>query len=103
MKPHWISFWTSEPEHFEYHGPWWVSGEDMKDRVSIVAAVMAKDEKEAEKVIERAFDPGHEPDEWRFVTPKPADWNPLDNVSGRFPPAKWMKWPWPGTNAARNK
>lgn len=97
MKPFWISFWYAESElpKFEYHGPWWISGERDDGCQSICAAVMAKDEPSAKTVIREAHDDKKSPAEWRFVEEQAADWNPLANAGGRFPPKKWMQWPWP--------
>lgn len=111
QRPFWVSFWDS-PEHlktFEYSGPWWISGmrgafDDESDtQESIVAAVMAEDEQDARRVINQAYDGKDGPLEWRFVTPKPADWRPLLNESGRFPPKPWMKWPWPTPLASKGE
>lgn len=97
MKPFWVSFWIHEDElsKFEYNGPWWISGEDMRSRTSIVAAVMAESPEDAQEVIIAAHDDKKVPDEWRFVEERESDWNPLANKSGRFESDVWMKWPWP--------
>ncbi len=96
MIPHWVSFWSADPSRWEYRGPWWITGVRMSDDAqSIVAAVMAEHEAHAEEIIRAAHDAGHHPIEFRFVEPRPSDWNPLDNVSGRFEPEPWMQWPFP--------
>ena len=102
--PHWISYYVPDAvlEAFEYHGPWWISGETMDDKTIICAAVMASDEGAAQFIIEGAFDPGTDMSnvELRFNTQKAADWSPFG--SDRFPQADWMRWPWPNfTLAAR--
>lgn len=93
LTPFWISFWTSTPEHFEYHGPWWESGSDFDDRRSLCAAVMAEDEEDAKRIISKAFDDGFAPDDWRFAEPEETAWSPFND---RFQRQDWMKWPWPG-------
>lgn len=90
----WVSWVQPKELHssFEYHGPWWISGEDDEGHAyTICAAVMAKDEEAAKRVILDAFDA--EPGEltWRFA--KERDGSPF---SDRFPRADWMRWPWPG-------
>mgnify|MGYP001546457452 CR=1 FL=1 len=102
MKAYWISFWMKPGElpNWEYHGPWWITGEDADGRQSICAAVMANDEPGAKWVIRAAHDTKKSPAEWRFCEEQAPDWNPLANVSGRFPPKKWMKWPPPTVRAS---
>ena len=94
MTNYWVSFWGSDENlpHFEYHGPWWVSGEDAHDRLSICAAVRASSEDEAVDIIERAFDEGYGVDDWRFVSDRSEEWSPFGD---RFKKADWMKWPYP--------
>lgn len=91
---YWVSFWVNQEnaKAFEYHGPWWVSGEDGLGRVSICAAVCANSEIEARGVIDKAFDAGYHLDEWRFVNERAEEWSPF---SDRFKQAEWMKWPYP--------
>lgn len=98
MKSYWVSFWGCGMEHFEYHGPWWVSGyRDYCDvtEAAVCMAVRARDETHAKSIARRAWDKGHSFTEMRFVTEQRDDWNPLANESGRFPPKAWMQWPWP--------
>lgn len=99
MKNWWVGFWILQGDlkHFEYHGPWWRSGErgdevDLTEH-SICAAVHAESERAAKKVIEDAFDKGHYPSgEFRFVSERDDKWAPWTD---RFKAAPWMKWPWP--------
>jgi len=100
MNRYWASFWQPEEisSAFEYHGPWWISGEDMEGRRSICAAVVAKDESAAIEVLRKAHDRDRRPAilDMRFLTPKPGNWSPFaKDGKGRFMRAKWMKWPWP--------
>ena len=98
MTNYWVSFWSSRENlpHFEYHGPWWISGEDSQDRFSICAAVRASSEEDAESIIGKAFDDGYCVDEWRFINGRPDDWDPFAN--DRFLRNDWMKWPYPEYN-----
>lgn len=91
MKSWWVSWWGANGA-FEYHGPWWISGEREDGLPCFCAAVRAKDEAGAKRVIEKAHDPGCSPGEWRFVSVRLRGWEPF---SDRFPRADWMKWPWP--------
>jgi len=92
-KPYWVSF-ESYLRGFEYHGPWWISGETEDGAKLVCAAVMATDEEDARHTIYASFDePHYEGPNWfRFVEVRPASWNPFGD---RFPKADWMKWPWP--------
>lgn len=106
MKRFWVSFWSKDPSKWEYHGPWWISGErggwdDADDtEQSICAAVTAADETQAKRIIEVAHDKGHKPSEWRFVTEKAEDWEPFCD---RFERREWMKWPWPDIRPAQRR
>ncbi|HEY9417904.1 MAG TPA: hypothetical protein VIQ30_24355 [Pseudonocardia sp.] len=86
--PYWVSWWCQTA--FEYHGPWWISGEGPLGS-SVVAAVHAVSEREAMRVIEDAHDNGGAEIEWRFVDEREPDWSPF--ASDRFPRAEWMRWP----------
>jgi len=103
-KPFWVSWYgltnLAGPWPWEYHGPWWVSGlapdDDGEYTIpTICAAVMAVDEEAAKRVILDCHDTPPDDLRWRFVEEQKPDWNPLQNDSGRFPAAHWMKWPWP--------
>lgn len=88
-------WWVSWYEHtvpFEYHGPWWVTGQELGggQRRTIVAAVLAADEDAARGVIVAAHDEPPTEVSWRFVEERPADWAPF---SDRFPRGTWMQWP----------
>jgi len=102
FQPYWVSWWEPWELYFafEWHGPWWVSGErDVSTSLnqilpvdlSICAAVMAESEDQARSKITNAHDNPVEL-EWRFVTAKPADWSPFND---RFTRRDWMNWPWP--------
>lgn len=92
-RPFWVRWYGDSA--FEYHGPWWISGESEDHRI-FVAAVMARDEEHAKDIIEDAHDDGCFPAEWSFVEERPPDWDPF--ASDRFPRADWMQWPWPRSN-----
>jgi len=97
MKPYWVSWWEDEEFYptFEYHGPWWISGQrDVQGGTvdySMCAAVMAESEEDAKLKIEAAHDNPCELD-WRFVEECEPGWEPF---SSRFARRDWMKWPWP--------
>ena len=85
----WVSWYSNGA--FEYHGPWWVSGQRLSDNAhTICAAVRADTEDAARKVITDAHDDPTTTLEWRFVEERPDDWNPF---SDRFPRADWVQWP----------
>lgn len=101
MKSHWASVYLPAKLRpaFEYHGPWWISGETMptddEDELSfaytICAWVMATSEDAAIETMRLAIDEDKRPTslEVRFSSQKErAD-------SDRFGAAGWMKWPWP--------
>lgn len=99
MKRFWIGVWAVNLAAFEYHGPWWISGErELPEGVgggverAIVAAVQAEDHDAAMRVLEGAWDPGHCHGEVRFVSDRADDWEPFTD---RFARKAWMKWPWP--------
>lgn len=94
-KVFWLS-WVGSVAGFEYHGPWWSSGWDVYGRPVHVAAVTAKDERAARKIIYDAYDEGKWPAEWRFTEEKEEGWAPF---SDRFQRADWMKWPYPKDGA----
>ena len=74
---------------FELHTPWWISGERLDGQTTIVAAVKARNEAEAKRVVLRAHDKPVRLN-WRFVNARPDDWSPFCD---RFTRAKWMQWP----------
>mgnify|MGYP003660755008 CR=1 FL=1 len=107
MKPHWVSVYLPAKLRpaFEYHGPWWISGETMQSdddddlsfSYTICAWVMATDGVAATETLRLAIDADQRPaslDE-RFSKERPMPGR--DNPSGRFEFADWMKWPWPLT------
>jgi hypothetical protein len=87
--------WYGMPAwNFEYHGPWWISGET-EDTTIFVAAVVAPSEDDARRVIEASYDDGAAGVfEWSFSNPRSDDWEPFCD---RFPRADWMQWPFPTT------
>ena len=100
MKPYWVSVWLPSRllKSFEYHGPWWISGErdtEGEPDASICAWVMATDEDAAFETLRLAVDEGSRPDEPmpRFAEQK--EMPDRSNPSGRFEFADWMRWPWP--------
>ena len=101
----WVRFFVdgADLSHFEYHGPWWISGyaPDAEGDYTvhiICAAVVAASEDAARRVIVAAFDDGHTLAEWSFSSSRDADWEPF---SDRFSRASWMRWPWPEPEAGR--
>ena len=92
MTNFWIG-WYGDHGPFELHWPWWISGHEVRGETetpTFCAAVRAKDEEGAKRLVVEALD---EPAEfrWRFVEPQPDDWSPYN---GRFPKADWMpEWP----------
>lgn len=104
MRNFWASFYCTEERlgDFEYHGPWYVSGEGATDSgawaMSVCVALRADSEEEVRAIIARSFDDGEGPAEWRFIEERPTDWKPF---SERFPRAPWMRWPWPEEPASQ--
>ena len=99
MKQFWVSWYApmAEFSQFEWHGPWWISGETFDGRFTACAAVCAESSEAAKSAIVAAYDSPREL-EWRFANERPDDWDPFS--SDRFARAKWMKWPWtPEQNA----
>ena len=93
MKRWWCSWY--EAGEFEYHGPWWVSGSRTvrdRDQAMLCAAVVAKDEADAKRIIREAHEKKRVRIEWRFVEARPDDWEPFGD---RFERGAWMRWPWP--------
>lgn len=89
----WVSWFETKPATFEYHGPWWVSGEREDDgALTMCAAVQADNGDAAKDVITMAHDEPRIALEWRFVSPRADDWAPFCE---RFSKAPWMRWPWP--------
>lgn len=92
LKRFWISWYEPHIEKFEYHGPWWISGQLFDGSLDTVcAAVIAKDEESARQKMLNCYDDKRVPAfNWRFCEERPDDWEPFN---GRFPRADWMKWP----------
>lgn len=93
MKRYWCRFTAlaTELQHFEYHGPWWLTGE-VCARVPqhcICAAVQAESDEGAKAILAGCFDRGHGWAQVDFVIEKPEGWTPF---SERFPQADWMQW-----------
>ena len=87
---------------FEYHGPWWISGEsgaeDPDDETgetplyyTLCAWVMATDEDAAIETLRLAIDADCRPE---AVTPRFSSQRERDD-SDRFGAKDWMRWPWP--------
>jgi hypothetical protein len=89
MRYRWISWYhDSEMGEFELHSPWWVSGEDMAGRKTIVAAIPTDSEQVALDLVIAAYDRRPVALEIRFNDEKEGS-----PFSGRFRAAPWMKWP----------
>ncbi len=92
----WVRFYvkTDDLPHFEYHGPWWISGTTFEEpeRSTVCAAVCAGNEDAARDVIAESFDDGYAVAEWSFTDQRADDWAPFCE---RFSRAEWMRWPWP--------
>lgn len=89
---YWVRFYVdgSAYPHFEYHGPWWVSGLTGDGEQYICAAVRARDEAHAEAIINASFDAGYGVQEFSFADVQGSSWSPFCD---RFPRADWMQWP----------
>lgn len=98
MTRFWLSFTAPESAMagFEYHGPWWISGTQMRpdeDRACVCMAAIAKNERLVMDLARKSFDDPDSLKEFRFVIERPDDWDALASEGGRFPPAEWMRWP----------
>lgn len=92
-KPFWLSWYALQGNAFTYHGPWWYTGQRLSDgAATVVAAVMAVDEEDAKRIIQKVHDNPKIKLEWRFVSERSADWSPYGD---RFVQADWMQWPYP--------
>lgn len=84
----WLSWYSDIPlSEFELHSPWWVSGYDADDRTILVAAVRAKDEREAWLQVKGSYDDPPPSLDERFC--EELDRSPF---CGRFPKSAWMEW-----------
>lgn len=90
MKYCWLSWWHDFETmgEFELHTPWWVSGEDMQGRKSIVAAIPTDNPETAAKLVMASFDKKPKSLDFRFNSVKRGS-----PFCDRFMPAKWMRWP----------
>lgn len=95
MSAWWISWYNDlDIETFELHSPWWVSGEDMQGRETIVAAVRAESQEAAEEQILAAYDEPPVGVRWRFCEEMTRE----TPFTDRFPQsAPWMAWDEQGT------
>jgi hypothetical protein len=104
MKNYWVRFFmkAADHAHFEYHGPWWVSGYTADCEQEIVcAAVRARGAGHAAAIINAAFDARHKPVKVDFVEMRPEGWEPFCDRFGR---RDWMQWPEvTGRNAKASK
>lgn len=87
----WLSWWWDPDTQgsFELHTPWWRSGSDPDDRISIVAAVVAPSEDAARELILAPYDTRPESLDWRFCEERSDGWSPFGS---RFRRADWMRW-----------
>lgn len=90
MKNYWVS-WNHREDMgaFEYHGPWWVSGEGNGYKTLCAAVQRCEDASEVCAKIMRTYDTHPGELDVRFCDEKPDDWTPF---SERFPRAEWMRW-----------
>lgn len=95
MRTFWLSWYEAGTGAFTLYWPWWISGWREApggdyDQATVVAAVRATSEDEAQEAVLSSYDVRPKL-EWRFVEEitDPA-WSPY---SDRFPQAKWMRWP----------
>lgn len=88
-KNFWISWYSPKGEGFTLNTPWWISGETGDDRLTICAAIRAKDEDDVALQIQAAYDNPHACLEWRFTEERNSFWSPF---CSRFPQASWMQW-----------
>lgn len=97
LKAYWVSWYEPVALHptFEYHGPHWISGESGDgEQYTICAAVMAKDEDDAKRIMLSAYDVPPADVDWRFVNEETTG-SPFND---RFIRADWMLWPFPGAD-----
>ena len=89
--PFWLSWWHSHEYMgaFELHSPWWVSGYGDDGRVSICAAICARNAIDASKKVWCSYDKEPPTLNFRFCEERPPGWSPF---SERFPRADWMEW-----------
>lgn len=95
----WISWDTAAWAAFIGWGPWWVIGETRGEvnRSTMVCAIVADDEKDAQQKILHLYDPRHDAAEevkWRSCEAREDDWEPFCD---RFPRLDWMQWPSDGS------
>lgn len=91
-KPFWLSFYwdPAKQGEFEYHGPWWISGQRVSDQAwTIVAAVHAESGLLAIHLMRSCFDTDPGELEVRFVNEQEPGWAPYCD---RFGEADWMQW-----------
>lgn len=97
VKPHCVSIYLPQDLriHFEYQGPWWISGQRIDGCLTLLAWVMAESEASAIETIRCAIDEEVRPEqvELRFVDVDEKFEGP--KRGGRFPGSPWMRWPWP--------
>jgi hypothetical protein len=96
----WLSWWHDPTTmgEFEMHTPWWVSGEDMRGRKAIIAAIPTDDPEKAAKIVMKSFDKKPKSLEFRFNSVKQGS-----PFCDRFRPAKWMRWPGGKAKAASSE
>ncbi len=91
-KRFWVRWFQVQHHEFEYHGPWWISGERIDGAPVICAAVAAKDAEAAKRIIADGYGNRRDAAQFDFAQECHGDWDPF---SDRFPRRDWMKWPYP--------
>ncbi|WP_428309285.1 hypothetical protein [Hydrocarboniphaga sp.] len=90
LRPYWLSwYWTKDAGSFELYSPWWVTGSREDGARTVCAAIIARDEEHAKKLVCESFDTPPADITWRFCERQPSNFCPF---SGRFPRAPWMHW-----------
>jgi len=82
---------------FELFTPWWCSGStsDEPVREILVAAIKADSVDEIREILCNCYDKRPESIEISFIEEcTDGSWDPVKNVSGRFPFAEWMHKYW---------
>ena len=88
----WLSWYHDQVKNgpFTLHTPWWETGYDMGERITMCAAIAADSEDLAKRRIHESYDVPPASIEWRFVLRRPDCWEGPN--SERFPTEAWMDW-----------
>jgi hypothetical protein len=96
LHPYWVSWWTpASAGLFTLHTPWWSTCNGLDGSRCICAAVMARNGKEARRLIRSVYDRVQRGEgrgvrlNWRFCSRQQPGWSPFCD---RFPRESWMHW-----------